>query len=168
MIRNVSCCPHCGAISAGVDDETMSLVLAPDRADGEPCKHLAFIFVSVLAYGQRSGRHYPKRDSHWLWTRGTGLRVLMWPVDPFSNYVHLLVWGMLAGESLPTTEYRLDQGSVEMREAARAGSGVFPLPSSGGPALEGHLDGVGMYSPNPTALVAEVRRLAMPCAGGTE
>jgi len=34
MIRGVSRCPYCGDLSAGVDDDRPTLVLAPDRAGG--------------------------------------------------------------------------------------------------------------------------------------
>jgi hypothetical protein len=161
VIRNVSNCPYCGSLSAGVDDETPELVLAPDRADGRPCEHLAFLIVSLNAYRRRGGREEPRRTGHWLWVRGNGVTAVPdEPFDPLSDYVDMLACGMYAGDSLPVTVYLVAGAAAGTRERERPGSGEFPLSSRCGPALAAYLDAFGIYSPAPDTLVAEVRYLA--------
>jgi hypothetical protein len=163
MIREVSRCPYCGHVSAGVDDDRPGLVIAPDRADGRGCSHLAFVWASLDARCQTTERPVPGRAGHWLWVRGEGVRLLPeGPADPLAEYVEEVACGSLAAASLPTTAYRIGGGAAGERDAARPGSGEFPLAPRGGRPVAGILDGHGLYSPAPDALVAEVRRLAGP------
>ncbi|HYH64469.1 MAG TPA: hypothetical protein VD866_07200 [Urbifossiella sp.] len=161
MIRGVSTCPYCGDLSAGVDDDRPSLVLAPDRAGGRPCPHLAFLCVSLTAYDPDTHDKVPGRTGHWLWTPGDGTRALpTGPIDPLSMYVDEVMCGMLAGESLPAGEHRVGGATAGFRDADRPGSGEFPLARQGGHEVAAYLDGHGLYARNPDALVAEIRRLA--------
>lgn len=161
MIRNVCVCPYCGDVAAGVDDDGPALVLAPDRADDRPCPHLAFVCVSLDAYELSRGNRVPHRTGHWLWVRGQGPQALpRGPADSLSDYVDQVALELLAGESLPSVEYQVTGGTAGLREDDRAGTGEFPIQSAGGPALAAILDGHGLFSRTPDALVAEVRRLA--------
>jgi hypothetical protein len=165
MIRTVSVCPYCRDRSAGVDDDVPALVLAPDRADARPCPHLAFVIASLVAHRRRSGRDVPERSGRWLWVRGEGARSLPdGPTDPLGEYVDTLACGMYAGDSLPATVYRVAGGTAGVREAERPGTGDFLLRTPDGRTLAAYLDGFGVYSPTPDALVGEVRELAARCA----
>ena len=161
MIRGVSSCPYCGSLSAGVDDDHPAFVLAPDRADGRACPHLAFVSVSLAAYDPDTHRPVPERTGHWRWTCGEGARVLPdGPDDPLSEYVEEIVCGSLAGESLPAGEYRVGGATAGARDHDRPGTGEFPLAHAGRREIAAIFDGHGLYGPDPDALVAEVRRLA--------
>jgi hypothetical protein len=161
MIRGVSHCPYCGHLSAGVDDDYPDFVLAPDRAGGRVCRHLAFVSASLAVYDLEADRPMPGLSGHWRWTRGEGTLVLPdGPIDPVSEYVEEVVCGSLAGASLPAGEYRVGGGTAGARDRARPGSGEFPLPYADWGTITAVFDGHGLYGPDPDALVAEVRRLA--------
>ena len=161
MIREIGRCPYCGEVPAGVDDDLPAFVLAPDRGDGRPCRHLAFVLVSLEAYRVRRGDAVPARSGHWLWVRDEGLiRLPDGPVDPLSEYLDLLACGHLAGDMLPVTEYQLSGGTAGVRESQRPGSGEFPLAVARGPRLAASIDGWAICSPAPEILVVEARRLA--------
>lgn len=160
MIRGVSNCPYCGDLSAGVDDDGPALVLAPDRAGGRPCGHLAFLSVSLAAYDQ-THRLVPGRTGHWLWVRGEGTWVLPGgPTGGLAAAVEEIVCGMVAVEPPSAVEYRVGGATAGCREIDRPGSGEFPLARRGGPGLVAVFDAHGLYGPDPDALVAHVRWLA--------
>jgi hypothetical protein len=161
MIRGVSRCPYCGDLSAGVDDDRPALVLAPDRAGGRPCPHLAFLCVSLTAYESDTGHRSFGRTGHWFWALGEGARLLPdGPVDRLSEHVDGVMFEYAVDEALPAGEYRVGGGTVGTRERDRPGSGEFPLDPRGGPDVAAYLDACGLYAPDPDALVAEIHRLA--------
>jgi hypothetical protein len=64
----------------------------------------------------------------------------------------------------PQTPYRFVGGTALAREEECPGSGqvTWSAPEAEGPIEEGLLDGFGLYSEKPTALVVEIKQLAYP------
>ncbi len=154
--HEVAVCPYCGAASAAVDVDRPALVLPP----GGPCRHAAFLSVGLDALG-RGGRRDVGRTGHWLWARGAGLRdVPLGRPDPVVDLVDRLACGLAAEDERPGVEYRAGGATAGEREAACPGSGEVRLRAAGGRRLVGVFDGHALYSPDPAALVADVRRLA--------
>src|SRR5262245_23272531 len=118
MIREVARCPYCGAVSAGVDDDPAAFVLAPDRADGRPCPHLAFVSVSLDVSYPGCPDALWARGGCWLWVRGEAPREQR-RLDPLHEYVLLLAGEWLSGGELPATEFRVGGGTAVDREEAR-------------------------------------------------
>src|SRR5437773_10388563 len=111
MIREVARCPYCGEVSAGIDDDRPTLVMAPDRAGGRPCLHPAIVLASLEAYRLCRGTPHPGRTAHWPWLLGEATRRLPGgPAGRLSGYVALLAFGPpVAG--LPATERRAGGGT---------------------------------------------------------
>ena len=62
-----------------------------------------------------------------------------------------------AGPDLVMAPTRVGGMTAGERERDRPGTGEFSLASAGGRPLVGIFDGLGLYSPDPDALVGEVR-----------
>lgn len=157
MTHEVARCPYCGTASARLDDAGPDLRMAPPRAAGRGCGHLAFLSVGLEARGP-VGRLDQARTRAWLWVRGEGVRAVpAGTVDPLAEYVELIACGIpIEGEPPLVTEYRVGGGTAWDRESSKPGSGEIRLGPRGG--ATGLLDGHGLYSPAPDALVAEVCR----------
>lgn len=174
MICGVAYCPYCGELSAGVDVDrdvgSLAFVLAPDRADGRPCPHLAFVVATVSASDPRTGKDLLEQSRLWLWVRGEGTRLMpSIEGDRLGDHVHGIVCGSWAAEGNPSGEHRITGATALGRERNRPGSGAFRLRAVGRRRqVDALLDGWGMYAPDPDALVAEVRRLARVPSGGAE
>ena len=161
MIREVTRCPYCGHVSAGLDDDRPELVMAPDRADGRPCEHLAFVCVVLDVGPAGTEDRVLDRSGQWLWVRGEGLRVIGFgPSGQLAGTVSVIACELLPDEERLVTPYRVAGGTASEREDDRRGGGNLRPTGPGGERLEGVLGGWGSFPTTPDAPVAEVRRLA--------
>ncbi len=125
MISTVARCPYCGAVAAGLDAHRAALALAPDRAGGRVCDHLAFVSVGRDVWPRGGDARVPGRNGQWLWVRREGLRVSgTRPAGPLVMYVN-----EIACELLPSAQYRIGGGTEYEREEARRGGGSPRLPA---------------------------------------
>ena len=114
-----------------MDDDGPTLIVAPDRADGRPCPHAAFVVATLDTYFTSSGQPCKERYGDWLWVRETGIEIPTTPLDPLHAYVLDMAYEMLADESLPAVEFRIGWATAGCREAAAPGSGELNLLSHG-------------------------------------
>src|SRR5262245_10691740 len=136
MIRDAARCPFCGVVAAGLDADRPELVMAPDRANGRVCEHLAFVSVGLGAYRAGEDGLVPERSGQWLWVRGEGLRTLgVGPAGPLAECVDAIACELLPDDMRLATPYRITGGTAMEREDARSGSGAFPLTGSRGRRL---------------------------------
>jgi hypothetical protein len=160
----VSRCPYCLESRLLLDDGPLALGVCPNPETRGECDHLAFASVSLTATVLPPGIVDAAQCSRLvLWILGGGG---MWmPTHarhPLREYIEMLARDLLPDWSdRPKTAYRIVGGTAQEREEGRRGSGKvrWTVPGIKG-WVQGLLDGCGVYSWDPTALVVEVKQLA--------
>lgn len=161
VIYTVAKCPYCGEVAAGLDADRTELVTAPDRADGRPCQHLAFVSVGLDVGPAGLDTRVSERCCQWLWVRGEGVRRLgLDPAGPLAECVDVIACELLPDSMQLVTPYRISGSTAIEREEVRRGSGLLRWTDTDGQRLEGILDGWGLFSETPDALVREVCDMA--------
>jgi hypothetical protein len=162
MLHEICRCPYCYKV-CGVDDQAHDLVYA----QGEPCRHCAFITVGLDA--NLGKRLVKSRSCSLFWVRGTGLQrvSLGGVVDPLYHFVLMLATNIVPGrapllcdEDLPVgVEYLVAGANSTEREEALSGSGEFTLTDEHDRTLTAELNGWGIYGRDPGGVVAAVREV---------
>lgn len=162
MIRTVTRCPYCLAVAA-VDDDTAAVVLSPDTASGDPCPHLALLWVSLEAY--RAGEcgtlaYEPGRSGDWVWEHGSCLRRHRGKEDwPLTMYLLDLCHGCLEPHEEPSSvPCRTVRGDADERERRERGSGYFTIRDGTHEELQVELHAWAVYAPAPGAFIDVMRR----------
>jgi hypothetical protein len=147
-----------------VDDERLEVGDCPNSESDHVCQHLAFASLALSTTVLPPGIFDPAEGSRlMLWMLGGGG---MWmPAHarhPVREYLEMLARdGLPEWSDRPKTAYRIVGGTAEEREEGRPGSSraSWNVPDIQG-RVKGLLDGFGVYSWDPTALVVEVKQLA--------
>lgn len=161
MIKEACRCPYC-EVPVAVDCVSGEVVFDPDGLAAAPCPHLSCFWICRSFGGGRKFAH--EHDRSWLWTVERGLTKIDAAVDlqdvALARYIMDCGSGRLTEGLLPTVAtFTVVGGSAAEREERQPGSGDFCVPIRG-KSRTAILDGWGLYSPTPQALMREIHELS--------
>lgn len=161
MIKEAFRCPYCDQPVA-VDCVSGEVVFDPDGLSALPCPHLSCFWICRSFGGGRKFAH--EHDRSWLGSIGRGITKIDAAADlqdvALARYIMDCGSGSLAEDLLPDEAmFTVVGGSAAEREERQRGSGDFRVPI-GGKSRSAILDGWGLYSPTPQALMREIHELS--------
>lgn len=161
MIKEACRCPYC-EVPVAVDCVSGEVVFDPDGPSAAPCPHLSCFWI-CRSFG--GGRKFAQQhDRSWLWKVGRGLTKIDVGVGPqdvaLTRYIMDCGSGSLAEDLLPDDAmFTVVGGSAAEREDRQAGTGDFRV-SIRGKSRTAILDGWGIYSQTPQALMKAINELS--------